>query len=448
MSNKLSNRQLILFSLPNFALSALFFPLVVLLPNFYAKYTQASLVAIGSVLLFSRLFDAISDPLIGYLSDKTQSRWGMRKPWIAAGLVILIFPAFKLFNPPADAEASYYFLWSVFLYLGWTMIQIPYFSWSTELSRDYQQRTRISGYLALFGALGSLVFMLAPLALSSVYGKTEYTPELMSSVSGALIFLAAILIIISLLTSKQGKPISSKRTSFKGMLKSIKSNKPFWMYAIAFACGGVGAGITLSVLAIYIDSYLQLAASLPVLLGIYTLSSLIGVFIVVRLIKYIDKHRCWAFCWFISAVVPLFFLLLSPGETAFIPLLVGFIFVGLASAGNMVLPITLLGDVIDYDILKTQVNRTGNYFSINALITKGNVAVGGGLAFYLLAAFGYDVNGDNDDSAVNGLLFVTIILPSIFYTIAGALLLYFPLTRKKHAIILKKINKLSDQKET
>lgn len=439
MAKRINTRQLIIFALPNFALSALFFPLVVILPNFYAKYTQASLVAIGSVLLFTRLFDAVSDPLIGYLSDKTQSRWGNRKPWIAAGTTILVIPAFYLFNPPSDAEASYYFGWALLLYLGWTMIQIPYFAWSTELVRNYEQRTRVSGFLALFGALGNMVFIVAPLALVTFFGTSEYTPKMMFSLSTSLISLMVLLIIITLLTSKTGDVVASKRISMRGMLQSVRNNKPFWIYASAFAAGGIGTGITLSVLAIYIDHYLTLAASLPILLGAYTLAAFIGIPLVVQIIKHIDKQYCWALCWFISALIPPFFLFLDPGESALIPLLIGFFIIGVASAGSMVLPITMLGDVIDYDIFKTRVNRSANYFSINALLTKGNVAIGGGFAFYLLAAFGFEIGTPNSEFAVNGLLFVTLILPSLFYLLAGILLLLFPLSRKRQAIILKKI---------
>jgi Na+/melibiose symporter-like transporter len=207
----------------------------------------------------------------------------------------------------------------------------------------------------------------------------------------------------------------------------------------------MGTGITLSVLVVYIDNYLHLAASLPLILGAYSLSALAGVSLVVQLTKRIDKHRCWALCWFISAAVPPFFLFLVPGESALLPMIAGLVILGIASAGNMVMPIALLGDVIDYDIFKTQVNRSANYFSFNALLTKGNVAIGGGLAFYLLAAFGYEVGSDNSQGATNGLLFVALILPSIFSIIAGAILWFFPINRKRHAVILEAIEQRAAQ---
>jgi len=445
VSSKISTRQLILFALPNFALAALFFPLVTILPNFYAKYTQASLVAIGSVLLFTRLFDAISDPLIGYLSDKTRSRWGRRKPWVAAGTLVLLIPAYNLFNPPPDAGAGYYFGWAVLLYLGWTMIQIPYFAWSTELARGYQQRTRISGFIALSGAFGALVFIVAPLALKPIFGTTEYTPEVMGFLSTSLLGVMLVLMMITLSRCETGAQVTTQRVSLKGMWQSVLANKPFWFYAGSFAAGGMGTGITLSVLVVYIDNYLHLAASLPLILGAYSLSALAGVSLIVQLIKKIDKHHCWALCWFISAAVPPFFLFLVPGEGALLPMIFGLVILGVASAGNMVMPVALLGDVIDYDIAKTQVNRSANYFSLNALLTKGNVAIGGGLAFYVLAAFGYEVGSDNDQVATNGLLFVALILPSIFSIIAGVILWFFPINRKQHAFILEKIEQHAAQ---
>ena len=131
-------------------------------------------------------------------------------------------------------------------------------------------------------------------------------------------------------------------------------------------------------------------------------------------------------------------------STSLFKMIIGLIILGVASAGNMVMPIALLGDVIDYDIFKTQVNRSANYFSLNALLTKGNVALGGGLAFYLLAAFGYEVGSDNSQGATNGLLFVALVLPSTFSIIAGAILWFFPINRKRHAVILEVIEQRAE----
>ena len=85
--------------------------------------------------MFARISDVVTDPLIGYFSDRTHTRFGRRKPWLAGGALLMMVSAFMLFNPQFEVTNIYLLGWAVMLWLGWTMINIPYYAWGAETCR-------------------------------------------------------------------------------------------------------------------------------------------------------------------------------------------------------------------------------------------------------------------------------------------------------------------------
>ena len=151
MMQTLSKRKLIFFGLPEYAVYLASIPVVLYLPFVYSKDFGLSLTDVGLILMFGRIADVVTDPLIGFLSDRTRSRFGRRKPWIAAGGLIMMTSAFMLFNPVIQVTNTYLLCWAILLWLGWTMVNIPYYAWGAELSDDYNERTRITGWRQFFG---------------------------------------------------------------------------------------------------------------------------------------------------------------------------------------------------------------------------------------------------------------------------------------------------------
>lgn len=172
---KLSIGMLIRYSAPALPMQTLLAPVTMVIPAFYATNTAISLAAVGSIYLFSRFFDGLTDPLVGYLSDRTESRLGRRKPWLMAGTLIAMIAVFYLFNPPADADWSYLFVCIIAMYVGYTMMDISHRSWGIELSHDYVERSRISTYIAVMTMVGFVAFIATPLL--PIFDSTEMTAE-------------------------------------------------------------------------------------------------------------------------------------------------------------------------------------------------------------------------------------------------------------------------------
>ena len=150
---RLPKKTLFFYGLSDMPLSVANVPLAAYIPNYYGADLGVSLAAIGSVWLFARLFDAITDPLIGYLGDKTDTRWGRRRVWMLGSIPFLMLSVYKIFFPSLDVDAGYLLFWLVVFWLGWTMLFIPYYAWAAELSPDYNERTTIAAWRMFLGMM-------------------------------------------------------------------------------------------------------------------------------------------------------------------------------------------------------------------------------------------------------------------------------------------------------
>ncbi len=121
----LKRSQLMLFGLPEFAVYLAVIPVTLYLPFFYSRDLGLSLTDIGLLLMVARISDVVTDPLIGALSDRTKTSWGRRKPWMVAGTPLMMISAYQLFSPSGEVTNSYLLIWSMLLWFGWTMINIP-----------------------------------------------------------------------------------------------------------------------------------------------------------------------------------------------------------------------------------------------------------------------------------------------------------------------------------
>ena len=143
----LSAANLAVYVAPAFAMAVPTIPVYVLLPAFYAEAMGLGLAATGAALLAARIFDVVTDPIVGHLSDRLRSRWGRRKPPIAVGAVIAGIALIRLLDPAPGADIWYLVAWAIVLYLGWTLVAVPYTAWGAELSPDTEEALRALGYI-------------------------------------------------------------------------------------------------------------------------------------------------------------------------------------------------------------------------------------------------------------------------------------------------------------
>ena len=173
--NPVPRKVLAAYAAPAFSQALIHGPVGTVIQGIYGKHFGVALASIAIVLVVSRIFDAVTDPLIGYLSDRYRTRWGHRKPWLLAGSFIAVVACWYLYVPPGTVSATYFLVWFLLAYFGWTISEIPYRAWMAELSEDYDERTRIATWRTFARYLGFIAFYGIPLL--PFFETSEFTPE-------------------------------------------------------------------------------------------------------------------------------------------------------------------------------------------------------------------------------------------------------------------------------
>jgi len=412
-----------------------------IIPGYYATEIGLPTEIVGTVMLVSRLFDAAIDPIIGYLSDRTAtSRYG-RRPWLVAGAIVSSIAVAYLYTPARGIGWSYYLGWTICLYLGWTMAIIPYDAWGTDISGEYLERTRVFTYRATAYFFGSLLFLCSPF-LGPTQDHTFNAGVLQRNAElVAVLFLVTVPIALRYGASPRTHH-SARRFGFWSLLGNVRRNKPLLVFLASYGISGVSLGVFLALSYVYVVSYLRLPDAFPVILLAYAVMNLASVPAWLWIIRRVGKHRAWALGVFGDALIYPCLAPIAPGPGAYIPALVLITVSGFFDAVARVASDAILGDIIDYDELKTGQNRAANYFGLKSMITKANVAIGGGVAFLVIGWFGYDpARATQSHAAALGLLITLLWIPSVLYVLSGIIMWRFPIDRTRQSIIQRRLER-------
>jgi len=432
-----SRLQMIAYALPTLPLAIVLFPAYAILPSFYARHTRISLSTIGVILIASRILDAVIDPVIGHLSDNTRSPWGSRKPWLVFGAMISMFAVYRLYVPAPTVDALYYAAWLVIFYFGFTLIEIPHKAWGTDIARNYLDRSAISTYLGTSFAIGNLAFAAIPFLPD--FAGHGYDPQTLRAVAVMVVIVLPFCVGLALWLAPQGLPVAAVRPSLPVLLRSVSINRPFRHFLSIFVLAGFGQGIFYSLVFLLISSVERLGGRFPVFLLADAVATLIAVPLWYQMTARIEKHRAWAVGMFISGLAVAAMAMIPPDQRGYPALLTLVILRAVGGAVIYVAPHALLGDVVDYDILKSHTNAAGNYNALMALVTKANGAVGGGLGLVLIGLIGFTPKGDNTPHVVIGFKLIVLILPALLLVLSGVAAWLFPLDRRRHDIVRRRI---------
>lgn len=442
---RLSRSVLAAYSAPTFAEQIMLQPIFGILPALYAQHTLATLQITGVIFMIARIFDAILDPVVGYLSDVTKSPWGPRKPWILAGAVVSAVGVLYFYDPPATADGEYFFIWCMVLFVGWTFLMVPYNAWAVELTGNYQERARLFGWRNTLGGLGGLAFILSPVALQYWTGNTEFTLEVMRILALGLCFILPVSVAIAISVVPQGESVATERPSLRGLLPALRKNRVMWLYVCITLLGGIGQGVFISLQFLYISSYLGIGAHIS-LLGVAQFAThIIAIPLWVWAVRWVGKHRPWAVTNLILALMAPVLIFLPHGEAALVPMLVISAIAGVLGATQAVSPQSMLADIIDYDTLKTGVNRAGNYFAFLTFLSKATTGFGGGIGLILVGLFGFVPGAQNTPLAETAFLATIAIGPAILGVVTAFLIFSYPLDERRQKIIRKRIEQRAER---
>jgi Na+/melibiose symporter-like transporter len=428
----LSRRTLFYYGLADMPIQMAAVPVAAFVPNYYGQDLGVSLAAVGMVLLLSRSFDAITDPLIGWLSDRTDTRWGRRRVWMVASVPILMLAIYKLFMPdPGDASAVYLLIWLMVLWLGWTMLFIPYYAWAAELSPEYNERSRITGWRSSIGLAANVLSKLVPVVaiFCCAYGGTQETLFLVGTMT---LILLPLTVGLTVAMVPEGKDFIPARMPLVPGLKIMWRNGPFKRLVAAFFVNQLGTSISTALIVFYVRSVLQDDDKTILQLLVYYGFNLCGIPFFVRYSGIVGKHRAWCLALLLFAFFMLGYLLLGAGD--FYWMLPITAITGFLAGSFWVIPNSMKADVIDIDRLESGEDRTAWYFAVWSLATKVALSVGPAIALGLLSLTGYVPAAEAGayEGSTLGLKLLFVFGPSTGLLLTALIAWKYPLTEARH----------------
>ncbi len=423
---RLKRSTLMYFGLPDYAVYLAAIPVSLYLPLVYSRDLGLELTDIGLILMLARISDVITDPLIGYLSDRTNTRFGKRKPWMAAGAVIMMFAAWQLFAPSGAVDNWHLLIWSMLLWLGWTMINIPYFAWGAEMSEDYDERTRITGWRQFFGYLGNVSVLLVPTLSGQLFGYGALPQEGLYIVGFMALVLLPVLMFVALW--KVPEPIK-QRTTEANLLKSSKqmfSNGSFMLLFTGFLMLSMGTTWASSMFMLLATFVVEIEGDIQaILLGFYFIN-LLSLPVWMKISYHIGKRETWLMGAAIFCIASPGYMMLGSGDVLGLIIVLGLY--GVAGGNFGAISLSMKADVIDIAAKRTGNHVAGSYMAVWSLGTKLFQAIAIGLALPAVSLLGFDPNGTNGPDELRALSLNITVIPMILYGSAVLVIWRYPLS--------------------
>ncbi|MHA1301652.1 MAG: MFS transporter [Candidatus Helarchaeota archaeon] len=424
---------------------------ILLLYAYYFLYLRVPLtpLEISAILVIYGVWDALNEPIIGHLSDRTKSRFGRRKPYIMLGAIPLIICSFLIFTPPtSDPFSSFIYLTIVLIAFETfvTMVVTNWFSLFPELTLDNKERLSISMFLQIFGVVG----LILGIGIAPMIAGSAPTPIAGYSMMGLILGIITIgSMMPTILLIKERKEYQIKEEEKISFFKSLDitfKNKTFFYLVIVQTLLQVSYSLVLSSLPLFFEGILGMGeGDYSILLLITILAVIPSLFLWIKLAN--NKGTKYALMISMSVFCVAFMLtfLIVNAYIAIIILLIG----GIGLGGLMLFPTMLLGDVIDQDQLNTKKRREGIYNGVFGVIVKMSNAVSWGVIGIILTLF--NVNRDLLTFGIItpqgelGLRILVGLLPVVVIILGILFLNYYPLSGKKLEDVKTQVKLLNEE---
>ncbi|MEW6445708.1 MAG: MFS transporter [Pseudomonadota bacterium] len=381
----LSVSTLLGYGLPGLPLAMLGIPLYVYLPSFYGETLGLGLGAVGMALMLARLWDMVSDPLVGLLADRLPLR-RRRRVLMLLGAPVLLLSMHMLLQPPMGAGLVYLYTFGFLAYLGWTLVMVPYTAWGAEIVEDAHGRTRLAASREGFGLLGIVLAASLPVLLD-----TDTPAAVLAGVDQLLWVLLPIALGLALWRAPEvpAPRVTQVTRAAQGAWPGLPRRQTELQHLLAaYFINGLANGLPAALFILFVTHRLQAPEAVGPLLLVYFAAGVLALPGWILLARRYGRARVWAVSLLWASLAFLAVPFLHAGDVLAFGLIC--LLSGLALGADLALPASLQAEIARRVSLDEGAHRSGLLFGLLGLVAKLALALAVGLGFGALELGGFD----------------------------------------------------------
>jgi GPH family glycoside/pentoside/hexuronide:cation symporter len=442
MTQKLSRREKLMYGVGDIG-----FSLTTTILGVYFAIFLTDVVGIrpgiAAVAIFiGRSWDYINDPIFGYISDRTRTRWGRRRPFLLFGTLPLVLTFSMLWwRPPWDGVlplAAYYAVAYILFEAANTLLYMPYFALTPELTSDYDERTSLTTYRMFFSILGSLVAFTIPLMMVGTFHPDNAAQVFTMGVTFGLVSALPMLLVFFGTRERHDFMEQEKSTLGQSLTAALK-NRPFLFGLAIFLATWISVEILQASLLFFIKYVILRESQNDLIMATIFVVAIFALPVWDWVSRRWSKR--WAYVIGIAfwAVVQIVLITVNPG-TSLSVILVLCSLAGIGVAAAHVLPWAILPDAIEWDEYQTGNRHEGMFYSLTTLTKKIATSIALPLVLLLLDATGYEPNvAQQAPGALLGIRVTIGPIPAVLLVVGIGFAIKYPLDRAQFEEVVRKL---------
>lgn len=439
-----SVREKVAYGLGDTASNIIFQTVMLFLTFFYTDIFGIPAATVATLFLVVRIFDAVTDPMMGALTDRTSTRWGKFRPyllWLALPFGAISVIAFTTPALPEDGKIIYAFVTYALLMAAYTAINIPYSALGGVLTADPKERVSVQSYRFVFGMLGGLIVTTLTLPMIDWLGDGNKAvgyqrTMLFMSIMGVIFFF-----ICFFGTRERVAPPEQQRTRIGQDLVSLWKNDQWRILSIVVFVLLTGMVLRNSLAIYYVNQYLQREDLATWFITLGMIGNILGCASASPVARRFDKIQVYIAAQLTASLISAASIFIAPQQ-----LVAAFVMHFLwCFSLQMATPLlwSKMADVVDYGHWKTGTRITGMVFSSVVFFLKLGVALGGALAAWLLSTYGYEAGNELTATTQRGILLSFTLYPAIAFLLVAGIMMFYSLTDEKLDRVQRELNKSS-----
>lgn len=415
---------------------------------FYTDILGLSPTQAGLIFMVGMIWDAISDPVIGVIADKTRTRWGRYRPYLLFGPVPFALSIALVFYPISAAPATvFWFALAAHLFFrtAYTIVYMPFTAMIASITSSYDSRTSLTAVKTLFAFTANLIISIGLYSLVLRFGGED---------EGAGFFKAAMVIAVAAastswicfaLTREPAESLAAPKVSKKSgnaggvltTLSNLARNKPFLLVFFGVAIFGGFYGAQISMTAYFAKYWLGDAGLTRVLFTTQAVASILSIPIWFWIAKRFGKARAWVIGTSLAALGLILLFLVRPNDQ--IAMSAFYSVTNIGATGFILIFYAMTADTVDWGEWQSGIRNEGIVFGAISFANKFGAGVVTGAVGAALSAVGFIANETPSAATLNGMFFIGMLIPAAAFLIAAALMAFYPISRERHAEVIQEI---------